>query len=233
MPSPVLNFGLLLLPEYQWLDAAGPVDYINNHSRFMISILGHPESLLDKAPIINWHYISHDMSPVRSTSGPIQLPSCTYEDCPPLDYLIIPGPDPSPNKQQPGPFGKFVKDKVDDPNFKGLLLICTASMAVANSGNGVLDGKQVCSNKLTLRMFSQAGLLKGTKIKWVGDKRWSVDGKIWSSAGITAGIDLAAEFAKRTFDAEIVRIAKDAAEYEEKPADGDAFARLLEGVKLD
>jgi len=231
MTPQVLDIGLLLIPDHQWLDAAGPVDYINCHSREILSMTPLPQTVLDKAPIINWHYISYNMGPVRVTSGPMQLPTCTYNDCPPLDYIIIPGPDPS--KPPPGAFSQFVKDRLDDPKMKGLLLICTASLLVANTGNGVLDGKYVCSNKYTLRMLSEAGLLKGTKINWVGDKRWTVDGKIWSSAGITAGIDLAAAFSRIIFDEEIVRFAKDATEYEGKPEAPDVFARILDAVKLN
>jgi hypothetical protein len=39
-----------LLPEYQWLDAAGSVDYINNHSRRRVPRHGVPPTVLDNAP---------------------------------------------------------------------------------------------------------------------------------------------------------------------------------------
>jgi transcriptional regulator GlxA family with amidase domain len=112
---------------------------------------------------------------------------------------------------------------------KAFLMVCTASLAVAQTG--ILDGHAVCSNKWVLRGLAGAGLLN-RKVKWIGDRRWHVDGKIWSSAGITAGLDLAAEFARQHFDPEIVQIAKDLSEYESNAAQPDPFARLLEGVDL-
>jgi len=227
MSTQTLNLGLLLLPEYQWLDAAGPVDYINNHSRKMMSYAQLPPAILDKAPIMNWHYISNDLTPVRATSGPLQQPSCTFDTCPQLDYLIVPGPNPF----EPLPAGctAFLKKLVADPSFKALLLVCTGSMAVAQTG--ILDGLNVCSNKFVLKGAVEKGLLN-KKVKWVGDRRWIVDGKVWSSAGVTSGIDLAAEFSRVHFDPQLVAINIDIVEHEPQPAQPDPFARILDGVDM-
>ncbi|KAF8160019.1 ThiJ/PfpI [Crassisporium funariophilum] len=227
MPSQILNFGLLLLPEHQWLDAAGTVDYLNNHSHAMMKMMRLPQALLDKAPIMNWHYISFDLSPIQTTSGPKQLPSCTYADCPPLDYLVVPGPDPF----APLPEGcsAFLQKRFADPNLKGLLTVCSGSIAIASTG--ILDGLNVCSNKVALKTCAEAGVLS-KKVKWVGDRRWIVDGKVWSAAGVTSGIDLAAEFARVHFDSEIVEITKDVSECSPKPAQPDSFAKILDGVEL-
>ncbi|KAH9479894.1 Isonitrile hydratase [Psilocybe cubensis] len=228
MSPKVFNMGLILIqPEFQWLDASGPVDYINNHSRAMISHLHLPGDITDKAPIINWHYISSDLTPVQPTSGPLQVPTCTFATCPPLDFIVVPGPDPT--AQASKEFTEFIQQRVADPGLRGLLMVCTASLMVAQTG--VLDGHQACTAKVALKAFSQAGILNKS-VKWVGDRRWVVDGKLWSAAGITSGIDLAAEFARVYFDPVIVQLAKDAAEYEPKPAYPDPFARLLDGVEL-
>jgi len=226
MSSQTLHIGLLLFPLYQWLDAAGSVDYLNNHSQMMMKFLGVPKETVDKAPIIVWHYISSDLTPVQASSGPLQIPSCTYADCPPLDYLIVPGPDPA----APLPQGcaAFLQERV--PKLKALLTVCTGSMAIAQVG--ILDGLHVCSNKIVLKMFADRGMLN-KKVKWVGDRRWVVDGKVWSAAGITAGIDLVAEFAKVHFDPEVVELAKLVSEYEANPAQPDPFAKILEGIKLN
>ncbi|KAF8808250.1 ThiJ/PfpI [Phlegmacium glaucopus] len=224
--SSTLHIGLLLFPVYQWLDAAGSVDYLNNHSQTMLGQLNIPKAILDKAPIIVWHYISSDLTPVRASSGPLQIPSCTYANCPPLDYLVVPGTDPA----APLPEGcaAFLHERV--PTLKALLTVCTGSMAIAQAG--ILDGLHVCSNKVALKMFAEAGILN-KKVKWVGDGRWIVDGKVWSAAGITAGIDLVAEFARVHFDPEVVELAKLLSEYESNPAQPDPFAKILEGIKLN
>lgn len=230
MSPQTLHFGLILLPEFQWLDAAGPVDYINNHSHGIFSqFKSIPQSLIDKAPIIIWHYISTDLTPVQPTSGPTHNPTCTYDDCPALDYIVVPGIDPT--AKAPGGFIPFIQKRVADPQLKALLTVCTGAFTVAQSG--VLDGLQVCTNKFALRFLSGTGFLDNfKKIKWVKDRRWTMDGKIWSAAGITAGIDLAAEFARVHFDAAIVEMVQDGAEFEPKNAQPDPFSRILEGISL-
>ncbi|KIM36481.1 hypothetical protein M413DRAFT_449179 [Hebeloma cylindrosporum] len=227
MPNQTLNFGLLLLPEYQWLDAAGSVDYINTHSYQILSRLPLSPAVIEKAPIMNWHYISNDLTPIRSTSGPLQQPSCTYDTCPQIDYLVVPGPDPF----VPLPEGcaGFLQKLIAEPSFKALLLVCTGSMAIAQTG--ILDGLNVCSNKVALKMAVDRGLLN-KNVKWVGDRRWIVDGKVWSAGGVTAGIDLAAEFSRVHFDSEVVAFSEDLMEYEPNPAQPDPFARILDGVVL-
>lgn len=227
---PIIHFGLLLLPNFQWLDAAGPVDYINYHSNDMIKRLGLAQSISDKAPIMEWHFISSDLTPVYPTSGPAQVPTHTYEGCPELDYILVPGPDPI----APLPEGcaSFLRKRFADKKLKALLLVCTGSLAVAQTG--ILDGYRVSTNKYALYMIAKAGALGSLKkVKWLENRRWHVDGKVWSSAGVTAGIDLAAEFSRQHFDKEIVQLAKDVTEYKPNPAHPDPFARILDGIKLD
>lgn len=82
----------------------------------------------------------------------------------------------------------------------------------------------------------KAGLLKQEpwkNVTWIGDRRWIVDGKIWSSAGVTAGIDLVAEFARIHFDPEVVELAKEASEEKPKPDTPDHFAYMLKGIDLN
>ncbi len=87
-----------------------------------------------------------------------------------------------------------------------------------------------------LRALAKQGLLKEEPFKnvtWIGDRRWIVDGKIWSAAGVTSGIDLIAEFARVYMDPEIVELAKEISEEKPKPDVPDDFAYILQGVVLN
>ncbi|CAA7265264.1 unnamed protein product [Cyclocybe aegerita] len=128
-----LSFSLLILPYYQLLDAAGPIDYLDLHTQKML--------------------------------GP------SSPDCSLLDYLLIPGPDPV----APLPDGcpKFLETRFD--SLKGLLLIFTEGMAIAHTG--LLDGYEVCTNKVAIKTVHEKGLIY-KKAQWVGDRRWIRDGKI-------------------------------------------------------
>lgn len=229
MSSPQdLNIGLILFPGYQWLDAAGCVDYLFNHSREALApLFKNNPTLVANAPSMKWHYISSDRTHIRATSGPPQLPTATYDDCAALDILVVPGPE--PDLQPPPGFIEFIQKRYADPQLKALLMVCTGSILVAHSG--ILDGRQVCSNKFILRDMSVKGTLN-RNVKWVGDRRWILDGKLWSAGGITCGVDLASEFARVHFDKEVVQAAMDISEYKPNPAQPDYFAYLTEGVEL-
>ncbi|KAF5354972.1 hypothetical protein D9756_005612 [Leucocoprinus leucothites] len=221
-----IHIGLVLFPTYQLLDAAGPVDYINNHSKKYVGLLNLPE-LAAKAPTINWYYIAENLNHVYASSGPGQVPTHTFSRPPAhLDYLIVPGPDPAIRLSYE--CTRFFQTQF--PKLKGLLTVCTGSIALAQTG--ILDGHKVCSNKWVLRELAKAGSLR-KEVTWIGDRRWIVDGKIWSGAGITAGIDLAAEFARAHFDPELVEIVKALSEETPKPDRPDDWAKLLDGIELN
>ncbi|KAF8154220.1 ThiJ/PfpI [Crassisporium funariophilum] len=223
-PPPKLSFGVLLLPNHHYIFSAGPITHINNHSREFVTLMDAPEVFRNRAPVLEWHYIAHDLSPIRAAAGPSQMPTCTYASCPPIDYLIVPGT--GPNQSLPEGCAAFVKERF--AGLKGLLTIATGALCIAETG--VLDGFNVCANKFSLKMYAEHDLLN-KNVKWVGDRRWMVDGKIWSSAEI--GLDLAAEFVKVHFDAKLVELLRTGSEYEPGPAQPDPFEYVLEGVELD
>ncbi|KAF6764233.1 class I glutamine amidotransferase-like protein, partial [Ephemerocybe angulata] len=145
----ILQFGILLLPGYQWLDIAGPVDYLNQHTEYMLSGIA-PEAAA-KAPNINWHYISDlgNLDPVNATSGPAQIPTTTFKTSPRLDYLLVPGGN--PNYQLSNQTTTFIETQL--PGLKSLLTVCTGSMILAHTG--ILDGIHVATNKYALRFSAQ------------------------------------------------------------------------------
>lgn len=50
----------------------------------------------------------------------------------------------------------------------------------------MLDGKRATTNKVTWALTTAFG----PEVKWVPKARWVVDGKVWTSAGGSAGIDV-------------------------------------------
>ncbi|KAF6744057.1 hypothetical protein DFP72DRAFT_826380 [Ephemerocybe angulata] len=109
------------------------------------------------------------------------------------------------------------------PELKALLTVRVGSLHLVQTG--LLDGKRAATNKYALKLT--------LNVSWVKDARFVVDGKIWTAAGVTAGLDLAAEFARVTFDPEVNKLASELFEYQAKPARPDPFKYLLDGVKLD
>ncbi|KAF9527702.1 class I glutamine amidotransferase-like protein [Crepidotus variabilis] len=227
-----LSMGLLMLPGFQNIDAVGSVDWINSHSQDFLKALNLPSllpaQLIAKAPIMKWHYISHSLEPVQASSGPLQTPTTTYAKCPKLDYLIVPGPDPFTNL--PNGCGAFLTERFKE--LKGLFLVCTASIAIARSID-ILDGYKITSNKAILKdIVNTPRYQELRKVKWVADKRWVVDGKVWSAAGVVACLDLAAELVRREVNAEVVETIKNMAQVTARSDTPDEFAYLLKGVQF-
>ncbi|KAJ3504126.1 hypothetical protein NMY22_g18025 [Coprinellus aureogranulatus] len=196
---------------------------------FTAPVIPAAQALVDKAPEINWHWVSAtgDLQPVFASAGPPLTPNANFTSAPQLDYLLIPGPDPflelSPQAD------KWIKDQYD--GLKGLLSVCTGGLYLAQTG--LLDGRQAATNKVALKAISQTPEYeKFNKVNWVPDARFVVDGKIWTTAGVTSGLDLAAAFARAHFDNDVVTFTEEVFEYKPNPDRPDAFAYLMEGVEL-
>jgi putative intracellular protease/amidase len=69
-----------------------------------------------------------------------------------------------------------------------VLTVCTGSALLAKSG--LLDDKQATSNK---RAFSWV-VTNGPNVIWDKKARWKVDGKYYTSSGVSAGMDMALGF---------------------------------------
>lgn len=65
------------------------------------------------------------------------------------------------------------------PKLKYLLTICTGAGVAAKAG--VLDGKRATTNKAAWNETVKLG----PKVKWVSPARWTIDGKIWTSSGVS------------------------------------------------
>jgi putative intracellular protease/amidase len=69
-----------------------------------------------------------------------------------------------------------------------VLTVCTGSGLLAKTG--LLDGKSATSNK---RAFPWASI-QGPKVNWIKKARWTVDGNYYTSAGVSAGMDMVLGF---------------------------------------
>ena len=69
-----------------------------------------------------------------------------------------------------------------------VLSVCTGSALLAKSG--VLNGKRATSNKMAWQWV----ISQSNKVNWVKQARWVIDGKFYTSSGVSAGMDMALGF---------------------------------------
>ena len=85
-----------------------------------------------------------------------------------------------------------------------VLTVCTGSALLARTG--LLEGKRATSNKRAFHWVSS----QNTNIDWDERARWSVDGKYYTSSGVSAGMDMTLGFLADRHGAEFARkIAKE------------------------
>lgn len=66
--------------------------------------------------------------------------------------------------------------------------VCTGAALLAKTG--LLDSKRATSNK---RAFEWV-VTQGDKVNWIKNARWTKDGKYYTSAGVSAGMDMTLGF---------------------------------------
>jgi transcriptional regulator GlxA family with amidase domain len=108
---------------------------------------------------------------------------------------MIPGPEPS---YVPSPaVQEFIVASLESASV--VLTVCTGVLPAAHSG--ILKGRTATAPRGLLPM------LKSTfpEVEWQ-DRRWVQDGKIWTSGGVSNGLDMMSAFMRQTWDGELVEM---------------------------
>ena len=99
--------------------------------------------------------------------------------------------------------------------------VCTGSIILAAAG--VLNGRKASTNKNAQKFAIE----KFAHVQWTEKGRWTVDGKFWSSSGVTAGMDMMAAYLLSHYDQELVKWTHQLAEFTPKQQDDDSFIWIL------
>lgn len=203
---------MLLFPGFQALDAFGPLDCINILSRTDNITLSLLSCTLDP--------VTTKCSEYPGTTGQEVIPTHTYEKPPLLDVLFIPG---GRGSRGSGPTVlaaiKFIQDVY--PSLKYLITVCTGSGLAARAG--VLDGKQATTNKIAWKEI----VALSPEVEWIPRARWVTDGNIWTSSGVSAGIDVTLAWIGSVFGEEKAKMIADGIEYtRHEDPNCDPFAEL-------
>ncbi|KAH8927761.1 class I glutamine amidotransferase-like protein [Atractiella rhizophila] len=173
--DPPYKWGYLAFPNFTGLDIFGPLEFYG---------IGAFSTRLDMA------IIASDLSFVPSTAKTKSghptagvMPTSTFNDPKSyaIDVLIIPG----------GAGSRVaIKDQMllDYVREVGK----TAKYVLSNAGLHNILGRQLDGKRATTNKFSWREMVQSCPdtIEWVPKARWVVDGNIWTSSGVTAGMDM-------------------------------------------
>jgi transcriptional regulator GlxA family with amidase domain len=168
-----ITIGMLLFPGFQMLDIAGPGDAFAE-----VAILSGGDFKYEMLTV------GTTRTPVQSASGFTMMPDRTiFDPCPHFDTLIVPGGLGVFNILEDTTVIDWIGAQVGDCRRVGA--ICNGVFALGAAG--LLNGKTV-----TTHWMDAANLASMFRRAIVDpDRIYIKDGPIYTTAGVTAGIDLA------------------------------------------
>jgi len=216
-----LHFGVIVFPGFQALDAFGPLDIFNTLALLKPGAFTFSTLAASLEPVSTRY--AGDPFPSPSFQQSI-TPTHTFDAPPPLDVLLVPGGIGTDGPGAPEAI-EFIRKVY--PSLKYLLTVCTGSVLAALAG--VLDGRRATTNKVRYAVSTA----QRTQVKWVAHARWVEDGNIWTSSGVTAGMDAAFAFIATVYGAEIADNLARVLEYERhQDPTWDPFA-AAEGLAVE
>jgi transcriptional regulator GlxA family with amidase domain len=202
--STMQRIAFLLFPEFQVmiLAAASVFEFAN---------------LEVKEPIYEMLYLSETGGKVMSSLG-LPVETQAFDD-PTFDTLIVSG---APQEAVPTAGERlFMQGALT--RSRRLASICTGAYFLAHAG--LLDGRRATTHWIVARDIQT----RFPKIKMEEDRIFIIDGSIWTSAGMTAGVDLALAMVEKDHGADLARaVAKKLVVYHRRAGGQSQFSALLE-----
>jgi transcriptional regulator GlxA family with amidase domain len=199
--------GVLVFPDFQLLDVAGPISVFEIANRY--ARVDTPIRVMAAKP-----------GPVRSTSGAEML-ARKFGSPNAITTLIISGGDGVEAAARNSCVGNFVRAVASRGT--RIASVCSGTFVLAEAG--LLDGKRATTHWQRTRQF----LATYPKVKLEPDQIFVRDGQVWSSAGITAGIDLAlAMVAEDHGETVVEQTARQLVLYHRRSGGQSQFSSLLE-----
>jgi transcriptional regulator GlxA family with amidase domain len=168
--------GILIFPAVEVLDFCGPYEV------FSVTRLDEERRREDSSPF-EVLLIAQTAEPVVATGGLRVIPDVTLDTCPVLDILVVPGGWGTRREIGNQRLLTWIAERATE--VETLTSVCTGAMLLGQAG--LLDGLRATTHWRSLDQMRQS-----FPAITVEDKLHVVeDGRVLTSAGISAGIDMA------------------------------------------
>lgn len=184
-----MTAGIVIFDRVEELDFVGPWEMLNMWRQ----VAGGPPCVL----------VAQNSAPVVCAKGMSVNPTTDFEHCPELDYLLVPGGQGTRTEVQNSRLLEFVASRAS--RCQAVLSVCTGAFVLHAAG--LLSGKRATTHLASLNRLRALGDID------VVEERFVRDGKIWSSSGVSAGIDLTLAFIASVAGAEVAGKVQYYAEY--------------------
>ena len=183
-----LKVGMLLFPDLTIQDFVGPYDVFVKEKNFEVMVVGK------------------NTDPVQAEGGLTLIPSLSFETCPQLDIVFVPGGRGVNPMLTDIMFLDFLRQQANGARF--ITSVCTGSLLLAAAG--LLNGHKATTHWRSL------DLLKRFDVD-VTEDRYVIDGKFITGGGVTAGIDFGLALVAHVVNEESAKLIQLMLEYNPAP----------------
>ena len=198
---------LLVFPGFQLLDAAGPAAAFEVAAAYRA---GHyAQRVVAAVP-----------GAVRSSSG-VQWLAEALPRCDAVDTLLVAGGDGVDAALADARTRRFVQRCAE--RGARIASVCSGSLLLAAAG--LLDGRRATTHWSRSAQFAA----QFPQVRLEADRIYTRDGRVWTSAGISAGIDLALALVADDLGERVARaVARQLVVYYRRPGGQSQFSALIE-----
>jgi putative intracellular protease/amidase len=163
------NLAIFIFNGVQIIDYTGPYE-----------VFGHAWDADKDQELFNVYTVAEKTDPITTWMGMTVVPKYTFENAPKADIVLLPGGDTHLELKNPKAI-KWVKDRAGEAEY--IMSVCNGAFFLAEAG--LLDGKTAT----TYYALIDALKADAPKAKVVIDQRFTDNGKIITTAGLSSGID--------------------------------------------
>lgn len=218
-PGRTRTIGFVAYPGVELIDLCGPLD-VFKHADWRVRTTCNLDT-----PVYRLEVFAAQAGPVLTSTGLAIVAGQAFGTVDvEIDTLILPGIADSADKvveafQDPALIGWL---RAMAPRVRRLVSVCTGAFLLAASG--LLDGRRVTTHW----GFSQRLSRDYPTIKVEPDQIFVRDGAIYTSGGITAGIDLALALVEEDFGREVAsQVARGMVMFLKRPGSQSQFSSFL------
>jgi len=200
------RIAFVIYPDFQLLDATGPIAAFEIAGRY-------------RPGTYALEVVAPTAGPVTSTAGVALCAGGLAEG--PYDTIVVAGGEGSREHAALAPLHAWLRREA--PRARRVTSVCTGVYVLAEAG--LLDGRRVTTHWGSTDHFGRCY----PKVQLEADRIFIRDGAIWTSAGITAGIDLSLAMVEEDVGVKVARrTAQQLVVHHRRPGGQSQFSALLE-----
>lgn len=181
---------ILVFPDVEVLDFAGPLEV------FSVTRLNEETRYSDISPF-DAFLVAETEEPLVTTGGLRVIPRYGFETCPPHQILVVPGGLGTRVQVDNARMIQWIRERA--PGLQTLTSVCTGSFLLGKAG--LLDGLRATTHWRSLDRMADAF----PSIRVERGEHVVEEGRILTSAGISAGIDMALKVVARWYGEGVAR----------------------------